>query len=71
MQVFGNYIISIGEVLLSVLCPQEYLKKFGYIDEPNAGQRIQHFSQAVRRFQRFAGLKVTGNLTDEERRPML
>jgi len=54
-----------------VLCRQEYLKKFGYIDEPNAGQRIQHFSQAVRRFQRFAGLKVTGNLIDEERRPML
>lgn len=49
-----------------VLCCQDYLVRFGYLgDDANPGEELRYhqdekFAQAVRRFQEFAGLNVTG-----------
>lgn len=49
-----------------VFLTQNYLEKFGYIEPPKNGTaalRSQHaLIDAVKEFQRFAGLKVTGKL---------
>ena len=52
------------------MCRQEYLRKYGYLGAASSDPRIQalsgrpnkQFKLAVKNFQRFAGLRVTGEL---------
>jgi peptidoglycan hydrolase-like protein with peptidoglycan-binding domain len=59
-----------GKESLEVLEAQQYLSRYGYVSdeerkETKAGRLEESTSAALRRFQRFARLRVTGTLTIE------